>query len=64
MGFSRQNTGVGCHFLLQGNLPDPEIKPGSLKLRADSLPSEPLVRSCLSHDLTLMAWAVLSTVYQ
>ena len=22
-----QNTGVGCHFLLQGNLPDPGIKP-------------------------------------
>ena len=24
------NTGVGCHFLLQGNLPDSEIKPISL----------------------------------
>ena len=30
VGFSRQNTGVGCHALLQGNLPDPEIKPTSL----------------------------------
>ena len=30
MGFSRQNTGVGCHFLFQGNLPDPGIKPKSL----------------------------------
>ena len=27
MGFSGKNTGVGCHFLLQGNLPDPGIKP-------------------------------------
>ena len=24
-----KNTGVGCHFLLQGNLPDPGIEPGS-----------------------------------
>ena len=23
MEFSSKNTGVGCHFLLQGNLPDP-----------------------------------------
>ena len=29
MGFSRQGYGVGCHFLLQGNLPDPGIEPGS-----------------------------------
>jgi len=32
---------VGCHFLLQGNLPDPGIKPRSLALQADALPSEP-----------------------
>ena len=25
--FSGKNTGGGCHFLLQGNLPDPGIKP-------------------------------------
>ena len=35
------NTGVGCHSLLQGNLPDPGIKPLSPALQADSLPSEP-----------------------
>ena len=29
-----QDTGVGCHILLQGNLPDPEIEPASLKLPA------------------------------
>ena len=23
MGFSKQEYGVGCHALLQGNLPDP-----------------------------------------
>ena len=33
-----KNTGVGCHSLLQGNLPDPEIKPGFPALQADSLP--------------------------
>ena len=36
-----KNTGVGCHFLLQGNLPNPENEPGSPALKADSLPSEP-----------------------
>ena len=30
MGFSRQKYGVGCHFLLQGSLPNPTIEPGSL----------------------------------
>ena len=28
--FSSKNTGVSCHFLLQGNLPDPGIGPASL----------------------------------
>ena len=36
-----KNTGVGCHFLLQGNLPDPGIEPRSLALQADALTSEP-----------------------
>ena len=36
-----KNTGMGCHFLLQGNLPNPGIKPRSPALQADSLPSEP-----------------------
>ena len=30
MGFPRPNTGVGCHFLLQGNLPNPWIELMSL----------------------------------
>ena len=29
------------HSLLQGDLPDPGIEPGSPALQADSLPSEP-----------------------
>ena len=39
MGFSGQNTGVGCHFPPPGELPDPGIKPASLvppALQADS----------------------------
>ena len=43
-----KNTGVGCYFLLQGDLPnpgglpeDPQIGPRSPALQADFLPSEP-----------------------
>ena len=36
-----KNPGVGCHYLLQGNCPDPRIEPGSPVLQADSLLSEP-----------------------
>ena len=43
-----QNTGVGscslewvAHSLLQGNLPNPGIKPRCPALQADSLPAEP-----------------------
>ena len=36
-----KNTGVGCHFLLHGNLPCPGVKPQSPALQTDSLASEP-----------------------
>ena len=36
-----KNSGVGCHALLQGNLPNPGIKPRPPTLQADSLASEP-----------------------
>ena len=36
-----KNTGVGCHSLLQDNLPNTGIKPRSPALQADSLSSEP-----------------------
>ena len=38
---SGQNTGVGNLSLLQGNLPNPGIKPRSPALWVDSLPAEP-----------------------
>ena len=34
-----EDPGVGCHALLQGNLPDPGIKPRSPALQADALTS-------------------------
>ena len=35
MGFSRKNTEVGCHSLLQGNIPNSGPEPGSPALQAD-----------------------------
>ena len=39
--FSAKNTGVGCHFLLQGIFPTQGLNPGSPTLQADALLSEP-----------------------
>ena len=39
--FSRQKCWSGVPFPSPGDLPDPGIKPRSLALQADSLPSEP-----------------------
>jgi len=36
-----KNTGVGCHFLLQGVFPTPGIEARSPALEADTLTSEP-----------------------
>ena len=42
MEFSRQETGVGCHFQdFPGNLPDPGIEPRSPAMQPDSLQFEP-----------------------
>ena len=39
MGFSKQNTGVGCHALLQGVFPTQGLNPSmSTALQVDSLP--------------------------
>ena len=42
MEFSRQEYWSGLLFPSPGDLPDPEIEPGSVALQAGSLPSEPL----------------------
>ena len=41
MGFSRQEYWSGLPFPSPGDLPNPEMEPGSPALQADSLPSEP-----------------------
>ena len=41
MGFSSQEYWSGLPFPSSGDLPDPQIEPGSPALQADSLPSEP-----------------------
>jgi len=41
MGFSRQGYWSGLPFPSPGDLPNAGIKPRSLALQADSLPSEP-----------------------
>ena len=41
IGFSRQEYWSGLPFPSPGDLPDPEIEPGSSTLQADTLPSEP-----------------------
>ena len=51
-----KNTGVGCHFLLQGDLPDPGIKPESPALQADSLPSEPPGKQKITANWDMRLW--------
>ena len=41
MGFSREEYWTGLPFSSPGDLPDPDIKPGSPALWANSLLSEP-----------------------
>ena len=44
--FPGKSTGIGCHFLSSGDLPDPGIEPRSPALQADALPSEPPGNIC------------------
>ena len=41
MGFSRKEYWSGLSFPSPGDLPDPEIEPGSPAFQADALTSEP-----------------------
>ena len=56
-----KNTGLGCHDLLQGNLPNPGIKPRYPALQVDSLPSEPpgKPKNCWSGYLIPSPWDLL-----
>ena len=43
-GFLGNNTGLGCHFLLHGSLPNPGIKPASMALAGGFFSTEPPVK--------------------
>ena len=48
MGFSRQEYWSESPFPSPGDLPNPEIEPGSPPLLADALPSEPPGKSSMN----------------
>ena len=61
-----KNTGVGCHAL-QGNLPNPGIKPRSPALQADSLlsepPGKPIALALIKNCSTIQLWVYLWTLF-
>ena len=52
--FPGKNTGVGCHFLLQGDLPDSGIKPVSPALTGRFSTPEPPGKPCDRADGTIL----------
>ena len=42
-----KNSGVGCHFLLQGDLPDPGIEPASPAMAGGFFVAEPSGKPCV-----------------
>ena len=65
--FPGKNTGVGCHFLLQGDLPDPVIEPMSC-LAGEFFTTEPLGKPDGRHisiwnPISLKEYAILSLIY-
>ena len=53
-GFSRQEYWSGLPYPPPGDLPNPGIEPGCPALQADSLPSEPPGRPCVSETNTTL----------
>ena len=58
MEFSRQQYWSGLPFCSSGNLLNPEIKPRSLTLQADSLPSEPPGKSIPKPGFLIVAFSI------
>ena len=50
MGFSRQEYRIGLPFPSQWDFPDPGIKPESLALQVDSLPTELPGKPMINHS--------------
>ena len=58
--FPGKNTGVCCHFLLQGNLPDPGIEPTSPTLAGRYFTTEPIQLTLLTIIKALsLGWLIL-----
>ena len=51
IGFSRQEYWGGLQFHSPGGLPDPGIKPASLSLQSESLPSELQGKPCRGKSI-------------
>ena len=66
MGFSKQDCWSGLPFHSPGDLPNPGIKPRSLKLQADSLPSEPpkkpIVNNTVLHIGNMLRRQILKVI--
>ena len=61
MAFSRQEYWSGLPFPSAGDLPNPEIEPGSPALQADFLPTE-LPEKPLFGNRVIVIWAQPSIV--
>ena len=58
-----KNTGVGCHFLLQGGLPDSVIEPTSPALAGGFFTAEPLTLLATFFLLLLVYISPLALEY-
>ena len=63
MEFFRQEYWSGLPFPTPGDLPDPEMKPRSPALQADSLPSEALCVKFHSLLFSKLTWSVVSFLW-
>ena len=63
MGFSRQDTAVGCHFLLQGYFPVQGSNLGLPHCKADTLPSEPYGMGTCQLNLNKTGGKFISNFY-
>ena len=56
-----KNTGVGCHFPLQGDLPNPETEPTSLALTGGFFTDEPPGKPPTKNLAIIFSWPVSCT---
>ena len=54
--FLGKSSRVGCHFLLQGSLPNPGIEPRSPAFQADALTSEPLLPHISIYIFSILSY--------